>query len=282
LTKAIAIILIIAFSSAGRISAQDLKGPDIVQVHSGNLILKALLWRPAGTGPFATVIFCHGSYASGDSIHDPIKEASVLGPLFAVRGYIYLALFRRGTALSSGQGLNSADLMENAFKKKGQEGRNEVQLEQLETVQMEDMLAGIAYLKKRPDTDTSRIAIIGHSFGGSLALLVAEQESGLRAVVVFSPSGYSWNLSPLLRDKLVSAARNINAPIMIIHAQNDYSLNPGYSLDSLLNQLQKPHLLEIYPRFGHSADEGHNMIFLDTKIWERDVFKFLAENLGRQ
>jgi hypothetical protein len=92
-----------------------------------------------------TVIFYHGSYATDDMTHEPIIEASTLGPLFAGRGYIYLALFRRGVGLSKDQGLNSADLMENAFKQNGQDGRNEVQLQQLETAQRQDILVGLGY-----------------------------------------------------------------------------------------------------------------------------------------
>jgi carboxymethylenebutenolidase len=277
--KRIAIIFITSLCSVERISAQDLKSQDTVSVQSGSLTLKALLWRPVGKGPFATIIFCHGSYASDDTIQDPIKEASVLGPLFAGRGYIYFALFRRGVGLSKGEGLNGADLMDSAFKKSGQKGRNEVQLQQLENAQMQDMMAGIAYLKKIPDSDTTRMAIMGHSFGGSLALMIAEHWPGLKAVIVFSPSGYSWNFSPSLRSKLISAVKNTGSHIMIIHAQNDYSTNPGYSLDSVLNQLHKKHILEIYPAFGNSANEGHNVIFLNSKIWEADVFKFLEDNL---
>ena len=53
----IAFILVILFSSVERIAAQDFEGPDTVYVQSGNLTLKALLWRPLGTGPFATIIF---------------------------------------------------------------------------------------------------------------------------------------------------------------------------------------------------------------------------------
>ena len=277
--KGIAIILTISFCSFESLSAQDSKSPDTVLVKSGGLKLKALLWRPLGNGPFAAVIFCHGSYSSDDTTHDPIKESSVLGPLFAGRGYIFFALFRRGVGLSRGEGLNSADLMDNAFEINGQKGRNEVQLQQLETAQMQDMMAGIAYLKKISDLDTTRMAILGHSFGGSLALMIAEHWPDLKAVVVFSPSGYSWNISPLLRSKLISAVKNTNSPIMIIHAQNDYSTNPGYSLDSVLNRLHKKHLLEIYPAFGNSTNEGHNMIFLKSKIWEADVFRFLEDNL---
>src|SRR6202790_4282554 len=218
MAKGITIILLIALCSIEQIYAQDFKVPDTVSVRSGKLILKALLWRPYGRGPFATVIFTLGSYPNSDTTYDPVKDASMLGPLFARRKYIYLVLFRRGMGLSRGQGLNSADLMENASKRNGQEGGNQVQLQQLETDQLQDMMEGLGYLRKRPDVDTHRMVIMGHSFGGSLSLLVAERDSGLKAVVIFAGAGYSWNLSPLLRNRLFSAVKNIRAPIMLIHA----------------------------------------------------------------
>ena len=176
------------------------------------------------------------------------------------------------------QGLNSADLMEKAFKQNGMEGRNVAQIQQLETDQSQDMIAGLAYLRKRRDVDLRRMAIIGHSFGGSLTLLVAEQETYLKAVIVFSGAGYIWNLSPSLRTRLISAVKNIDAPIMFIHAQNDYSTTPGYAMDSVLNRLNKQHKLKIYPKFGNSANQAHNIIFLSAQTWEADVFRFLKDN----
>ena len=68
---------------------------------------------------------------------------------------------------------------------------------------------------------------------------------------------------------------------MIIHAQNEYSTTPGYELDSVLNQLHRPHVLKIYPKLGNSIRDGHNLVFLGIKTWEADVFKFLDENLRR-
>jgi carboxymethylenebutenolidase len=277
--KVIPIILLIAVCSAGNLNAQEFRFPDTVSIQSSNLILKALFWRPVGKGPFATIIFTLGSYPSSDTIHDPVNDASVLGSLFAGRGYNFLAIFRRGMGLSKMQGLNSADQMEKAFKLRGEEGRNEIQLRQLETDQLQDMIAGLTYLRKRPDVDTTRLAVIGHSFGGSLTLLVAEHEPCLKAVVIFSAAGYSWNLSPQLRIKLIGAVKNINAPIMIIHAINDYSTTPGYALDSVLSQIKKPHLLKIYPKFGNSSNQAHNLIFLSTQPWDTDVFVFLRKNL---
>ena len=280
LTKAVAIVFVTALCSVGLIRAQDLKGPDTLLVPSGNLTLKALFWRPNGKGPFPTIIFCHGSYRITDTIITPEQQISSIGSLFASKGYIYFALFRRGVGLSKSQGKNCADLMYDAFIEKGPEERNIIQLQQLETDQLQDMIAGLGILRKRKDVDTSRIVIMGHSFGGSLAFLLAEHEPGIKAVITFGASGYSWDRSPILRARLISAIRNVNVPVMIIHAQNDYSTTPGYSMDSLMNKLNKPHLLVIYPPFGNSPFQGHNMISLGIDVWEKDVFKFLEDTLG--
>jgi dienelactone hydrolase len=277
--KGITLLLIFLICSGAGMHAQDLKGPDTVSMRSGELTLKGLLWRPAGHGPFPTVIFCHGSYGGSDTIGNPEHDASLLGPVFAGKGYIFLVPFRRGVGLSKGQGWNSAVLMNNAFKEKGQEERNKVQLQQIETDQLQDMISGLIYLRGRQDVDTNRLVVSGHSFGGSLSILLAEHEPGLKAVVAFAAAGYSWDHSPLLRTRLISAVKNITAPVMIVHAQNDYSTNPGYALDSVMNQLNKPHILKIYPRFGLSVNEGHNLVFLSIETWEADVFKFLDENL---
>jgi len=132
-------------------------------------------------------------------------------------------------------------------------------------------------LRKRNDVDKNRIAIAGHSFGGSLAFLLAEREPTVTAVIIFSGAGYSWDRSLQLRNRLIGATKNISAPIMILQAKNDYSLHPGYALDSVMNALRKPHLLKIYQKFGESNSEAHNLIFLGTKIWEKDVFDFLDQ-----
>jgi carboxymethylenebutenolidase len=277
--KVITIFIILAFCLGDQMYSQEFNGPDTVSIQSGKLTLKGLLWYPSGNGPFPSIIFCHGSYGGSDTIHNPEYQLSLLGPVFSRKGYIFLSLFRRGVGLSTGQGKNSTELMDKAFKDKGQEGRNEVQIQQLQTDQLHDIISGLKYLRGLNDVDKNRMIVMGHSFGGSLALLVAENDPSLKAVVVFAEAGYSWNRSPLLRARLISAVKNIKAPIMIIHAQNDYSTTQGYSLDSLMNKLNKPHLLKIYPKFGNSLSDGHNLVFQSIATWEADVFKFLTESL---
>ncbi|MFI5188630.1 MAG: alpha/beta hydrolase family protein, partial [Chitinophagales bacterium] len=141
------------------------------------------------------------------------------------------------------------------------------------------MISGIRFLEKTKGVDKNRMAIMGHSFGASLSLLVAEHRQDVKAVVAFSPGGYSWDHSFQLRVRLIGAAKNISAPVMIIHAQNDYSIKPGHVLDSTMNRNNKPHLLKIYPKSGSSANEAHNLIFNSITKWETDVFEFLDKIL---
>src|SRR5215469_15791141 len=114
-----AAVFIFFAASVDNICAQDFS-VDTVVVQSDNLRLKGLLWEPPGTGSHPAIIFCHGSLGGTDTIHDPLREASLLGNVFASQGYIFFELFRRGAALSKNEGVNSTDLMDNAFKEKGQ------------------------------------------------------------------------------------------------------------------------------------------------------------------
>ena len=272
--KLILVILVVSFAQQS-VFAQNITTPDTIAIQSGELTLKGLLWRPNGSDKFPAILFCQGSYESTDTTYDQVEQASTLGPVFAKHGYIFFAPFRRGSGLSNGQGKNVADQMKDAFNEKGQQGRNEIQLQQLETDQMQDMVEAFSILRKRKDVDSNRIAIVGHSFGGSLSFMMIEKEKKLKVAVVFGAAGKSWNNSPQLRNRLISAVKSIKIPVIMIYAQNDYSINPGIALDSVMNQINKPHQLKIYPAFGRSQQEGHNLIFLNPEAWEADIFRFL-------
>lgn len=252
--------------------------PETVAVVSGALHLRGLLWHPPGAGPFPAVLFNHGSgHATGVSasgLHDQ-RHPELLGPLFARHGYAFLFLFRRGDGLSAGQGTPSGDLMDRELAAHGQEGRNRIQIRLLETDELEDALAGLAYLRARPEVDPRRIAVVGHSFGGTLALLVAEHEESVRAAIAFSGSGFSWPQSPQLRTRLLQAVDRAAAPIFFIHAANDYSVAPGKELAAEMARRKRPYRLKIYPPIGHSQDDGHGFIYLGVPLWEREVFAFL-------
>jgi dienelactone hydrolase len=243
-----------------------------------------MLWRPQGRGPFPGILLNHGSGRTPEDLKrlGPYQQnAETLGPLFARHGYVFLYLFRRGVGLSTDQGVNAVDLMNSESASHEQEARNALHLKLLENREMDDALSGLKFLRALPYVDARNVAAIGHSFGGSLTVLLAEREPNLRAVVVFSGAGYSFDRSPELRTRLLAAVDHIAAPIFFIHAENDYSLSSGKVLDARRDQIGKPHRLKIYPPIGHTVDDGHDFLHLGVNIWEPDVFAFLDEYMQK-
>jgi len=274
------VLMLTAVTAWGQTSG----GPETVLIHSGSATLHAMLWRPQGRGPFPGILLNHGSGRTREDLKrlGPYEQnAEKLGPVFARHGYVFLYLFRRGVGLSKDQGANAVDLMNNESAAHGQEARNALQLQLLENREMDDTLAALKFLRALPYVDPKDVAAVGHSFGGSLTVLLAEREPGLRAVVVFSGAGYSFDRSPELRTRLLAAVDHIAAPIFFIHAENDYSLSSGKVLDARREQVGKPHRLKIYPPIGHTVDEGRDFLHLGVSIWEPDVFAFLDENMRK-
>ena len=171
--------------------------------------------------------------------------------------------------------------MDSESAARGQQARNALQLQLLEHREMDDARAALNFLRALPDVDAQDVALVGHSFGGSLTLLLAEREPNLRAVVIFSGAGYSFDRSSELQARLLAAIDHIAAPVFFIHAENDYSLSSGKVLDARREQIGKPHRLKIYPPIGSTVDDGHDFLNLGLNIWEPDVFAFLDDNMRR-
>jgi carboxymethylenebutenolidase len=276
LGDALALLLLALPLGPARASGQ-VAPPDTITVQSGGLALRALVWHPAGRGPFPAVLFNHGSYGAGDPL--TADEPAAVGPVFARHGYVFLFLCRQGIGLSAGQGIADGDLMDRAFAANGEAGRNRVQLALLEGDELAEAGAALARLRALPDVDPDRVAVAGHSFGGILTLLLVARDSTLRAAVDFAGGAHSWGLSPKLRARLREAVGRTRVPVFFIHAANDYSTAPGTALAAEMRRRGRPHRLTIYPAEGHTAREGHNFVYRSTTTWEPAVFGFLAERL---
>ena len=236
------------------------------------------MWVPAACRPCPAILFNHGR---SDTVDELIRQrrAQILGPIFARHGYVFLFIYRRGEGLSADQGTFISNLLQREQHRRGPSARDRLQVRLLTTEQLSDEFAGIAFLRRQKSVDARRIAVVGHSFGGQLALLEAARDPSLRAVVAFAPAAASWEGSPLLQHRLVRAAAMINAPVLIIHAANDYSTQPGRVLDSERARLGKPHQLKIYPPYGRTAAEAHSFLYSKPMIWEPEVFRFLDQSL---
>ncbi len=258
--------------------------PQSVEIPSGTLRLKAFLWTPPGAGPFPAVLFNHGS-GGPDAAHTagmPITEAAErLGPLFVKHGYAFLYLFRRGHGPSADQAPYMQDLLKREEAAHGPEARQHLQFLLLTTDYLEDALAGLSFLKHAPRIDAARLAVAGHSFGGQLTLLAAEADGTVRAAVIFGAAAASWSRSAEMRERLLRAVAKTKARILLVHAENDYSTEPGRALAGELQRLHKPYLLELYPPVGRSPEEGHNLLYNAVPLWEGDVFAFLDQSVWK-
>jgi carboxymethylenebutenolidase len=225
-------------------------------------------------------------YGSGtDALHTDgfaITEAAErLAPTFIKHGYAFLYLFRRGQGLSADQGFFMQDMLQREKDTKGGKARKRLQFVLLTTDHLDDVTAGLSFLKSLPGVDSRRIAVVGHSFGGQLTLLAAERDSTLRAAVTFSAAASSWESSSEVRESMLTAVRNATVPTMLLHAENDYSTAPGKAMANELARLGKPHVLKIYPPVGRTADDGHNFVYTAVPEWEGDVFGFLDQYVRR-
>jgi dienelactone hydrolase len=122
----------------------------------------------------------------------------------------------------------------------GIEGRNRLQLDLLEHEEMNEAVHALARLRGYPGVDPRRIGVVGHSFGGSLSLLLAARDREIRAAVLFSAAAGSWNQSPVLRERLLAAVGRMSAAAFFIHAENDYSTASGPALAAAMQRLGKP------------------------------------------
>src|SRR6266851_7364317 len=120
-----------------------------VEIPSGSLRLKGFLWKPTGKGPFAAVLFNHGSGGT-DAAHTagmPITEAAErLAPLFLKHGYAFLYLFRRGQGLSADQGAFMLDILRQEEVAKGKEARQHLQFMLAITDHLDDVMAALSFL----------------------------------------------------------------------------------------------------------------------------------------
>ena len=273
-------LVMVAALAAPAAAAQSLSppAPDTVTVTSGPFRLTGLLWKPEGSGPFPAILFSHGSGLRVDAALAR-DRALTIGPVFAKHGYAFLYLFRRGYGLSGGQGEFIGETLDREANAHGEAARKHLQLLLLTTDQLDDVMAGLSFLKNVGGVDAKRIALAGHSVGGQLTLLAAERDKTIRAAVTFAAAAQSWEGSSELQARMLAAVRNLSAPVFLSHAANDYSLAPGRVMAAELARLRRPHQLQIYRAVGKTPAAGHEAVYTDVAAWEGDVFRFLGEHL---
>jgi carboxymethylenebutenolidase len=245
-----------------------------VTFKSGDRPLSGVLYKPSGGGPFPALIWNHGS-----------EKAPGVGPqfdtvasIFVPAGYVVLAPVRRGHGYSKGQYI--VDMVRQTRAAEGVEAANLMAVHLLETEQLDDQLAGLAYVKQLPFVDQGRIAVAGCSYGGIQTLLGAERSVEYKAAIAISPAALSWNNNSLLQKRLLESLQGINIPVLLLQPARDASLEPSRILGAEAARLGKSLTTKVYPDTGPEDERGH--CFGGAKgmhVWAEDAKAFLAANL---
>jgi fermentation-respiration switch protein FrsA (DUF1100 family) len=135
-----------------------------------NIRIAGTLTIPRGTGPFPAVLLVAGSGPADrdESVlgHEPFL---VLADHLTRQGIAVLRADKRGIGKTTG-----------TFRGSGMEEF------------ASDALAGVEYLKSRPEVDAKRIGLVGHSEGGSVAPMVAVQTRDVSYLVLLASQGISY------------------------------------------------------------------------------------------
>jgi len=132
---------------------------------------------------------------------------------------------------------------------------------------MEDVLAGVDYLKSLPYVDGSKMAITGRSYGGMLTMAAATNVHGVfQAMLVENGHDdwtkeykmYDYELGPLdeareLRWKLSPASHveNVTTPVFVMHGDEEPP-HDSYLFVTKLKEYNKEFIYKTYPGEGYS------------------------------
>jgi carboxymethylenebutenolidase len=244
-----------------------------VTFKSDGLALVGFVYRPDGPGPFPTVLWNHGSEKNpgGGPQFDSVAK------IFVPAGYAVFATVRRGHVGS--EGVYIVDTL-NALRMKRDGSDRPLMVHLHETEQLNDQLAGLAYAKTQPFVDKNRLVVAGCSFGGIQTLLAAERASsvGLKAAFPISPAAQSWAFNPELQERLKTAVKRIDIPVLLIMPPRDNNLDPAKVLGAEAARLGKKQFrTKIYPPTMPDSEQVH--CFGGAKgfhNWASDALEFFA------
>ena len=273
-----------ATPAAPTASTADVEGalptPQIVQYDSDGLSLKAFIYVPAGTGPFAVYLWNHGSEAN------PSQDRG-LARFWLSQGFAFFKPIRSGHGGNPGSyivdGEKAIFARENAGTLK-RPAANAAILALHERAN-EDVVNAYKWLIAQPFADKTRIVVGGGSYGGIQTLLTAEENAsqnlGIAAFVAMSPAAKSWR--PAWSKDLASAIRAAKGPIFLTQARNDYNLGPTRELGPLVDARGAPSTCLVFPDHIGGAvlqsddphAQGHAGFFADPSAWGGAVIDFL-------
>ncbi len=265
-------------------------------------VLKGFLYLPGESNvanspkKLPLIVYGHGS---GTTVNDPCAMANY----FTDKGFAFFVPHRRGHGLSTG--LYYLDFLDLICSRTAQEPfgtcgivtNNEYLMSYLQDQSFE-IAQAIYYMKtlknssNQPIINPDKIAIMGHSFGGMMALFSNDVLTGHKAVINIAGASQSWtffdeedgintpddsNSIRILKD----AVRGANEPIYFLEPKNDVSIRPTVVFSRVAGNQEQRYQASIFGPVPNvsSTDEAHSKFVKDkdeVKRWGPSVIEFLS------
>ncbi len=240
--------------------------PSEHEFESAGRMLKGYLFTPPGAGPFACMIYNHGS-ALTEGHED--NAAPGIALLLNAWGLACFFPHRRGYGFSPGSTWR-ADCNAEPFT----DTYNRQLVTRLDG-ESDDVVAAHRYVTKLSGIRADRIGVMGSSFGGVNTLLAAAKQPAFRCAVEFAGAAMNWDRNPVIAAHMIATARRLTQPIFFLQAENDFSVRPTRELAAALEGTGQVFEAKIYPPFGQTAMEGHFLAGRGPLVWGADVRRFL-------
>ena len=228
--------------------------------------------RPAGEGPFPTVLYSHGGL--GTAIGGNLEGTCIA---LAEAGYLARAE-KRDTTISLAGHLN-------------------------------EVLTSLDELLSHEDANTNKIGIMGFSRGGLLTLQVGiARNDQVHAILLLSPAPGAYDADSLTTlHTTLEQALEINAPVLILVPENDLyqadHVQLAYDVKDSLEAAEKVVSLILYSAYDadgdgitfydtngngvkdedesfDEGDDGHELFWEVREPYWSDVLEFLDEKIG--
>jgi dienelactone hydrolase len=206
-----------------------------------------LLCKPAGQPPFAVVIWNHGLVREAATFANAQRGWRNMCEALAAEGYLAYIPIRPFV-----RNLGPADISREA----------------------DELTKAVNRVIAIPEVDRSRVALMGHSRGATLSLMVAVKRRDLAAVILTAPAPIP---ARFLGDTL-DRVRSMSSPVLLMVENGDElgGLDATRDIDDRLKRRSKDdHRTIRYDRGG-----GH-FLFIKKDYWWDDLRTFLDEKLKR-
>jgi dipeptidyl-peptidase-4 len=261
--------------------AKELVTPRLVTVKAADgLEIPCQIFLPRGAkagDKRPAVVYTHGGpirqMLLGWHYMEFYSEAYGINQFFANRGYVVISINYR-SGIGYGRSFREAPDC-------GLEGAAEYQ----------DVLAGVNYLRSRPEVDPERIGAWGLSYGGLLTALSLARNSDIFRVGVDMAGVHDWSQMrwtrldearrKVARDASpVAAVATWTSPVLFIHGDDDRNV-PFQQTTDIVQKLRAKG--DVHVELMIAPDEPHEFLLHANRMeaYER-TFEFIDRYIGRK